>query len=424
VIRDDARDQALAIAKEYSHPEVDLRHVLWGLVRALGTDAPPEVTPASIRALLEPHGTAYLTPTISEAAEKALSEVDSIATAKAKVVELFGQLNAAPVASTGGAPQTGATVETTASTPATATATATGAPKPPDTTESILAELDALVGLDVVKAEVRRLIAVERLNAERKAASLPVVNPSHDVVFTGSPGTGKTTVARIIARLYATIGVVSKGHLIEASRADLVAGYVGQTALKVKDVIDRAIGGVLFIDEAYSLFSVDLVDFGNEAIATLVKMMDDHRADLAVIVAGYPDEMRRFIESNPGLRSRFTNYIAFPDYTVAELVRIFETFAADAKVTLGPSVGDGLAAIFKTALGLENFGNARYARSLFEGAYANMAARAYADGRIERDEIEEMVVADLPPVEAGLAEPKHHIGFRPPTEPWGRGTLA
>ena len=165
------------------------------------------------------------------------------------------------------------------------------------------------------------------------------MSASLHVVFTGNPGTGKTTVARIIARLYGSIGLVSRGHLVEVSRADLVAGYVGQTALKVQAVVDRSVGGVLFIDEAYSLAQEGAGEFGAEAIAMLVKLMEDHRDDLAVIVAGYPDEMRQFIDSNPGLRSRFTHYIDFPDYSPAELVQVFEGFAATAKVGIGPGRG-------------------------------------------------------------------------------------
>ncbi len=173
------------------------------------------------------------------------------------------------------------------------------------------------------------------LNAERRDAGLPEVNASLHIVFTGNPGTGKTTIARIIGRLYGSIGLVSKGHLVEVSRADLVAGYVGQTALKVQAAVERAVGGVLFIDEAYSLSMEGAGEFGAEAIAELVKLMEDHRDDLAVIVAGYPEEMKRFIDSNPGLRSRFTHYIDFPDYTPAELVEVFQGFAAAAKVALG-----------------------------------------------------------------------------------------
>ena len=285
-------------------------------------------------------------------------------------------------------------------------------PAAKETTEQILAELDALIGLVPVKAAVRRLIAVQMLNTERRAAGLPEVNASLHVVFTGEPGTGKTTVARIIGRLYGSIGLVSKGHTVEVSRADLVAGYVGQTAMKVEAAVEKALGGVLFIDEAYALSMEGSGEFGAEAVAQLVKLMEDHRDDLAVIAAGYPEEMKRFIDSNPGLRSRFTHYIDFPDYTPAELVEVFESMAATAKVRLGPGVTERLGHLFLVASDVGNFGNARYARSVFEQSYANMATRALADGTIALDEVDELREEDLPPPEiAGSGE--RRIGFRP-----------
>jgi hypothetical protein len=405
VIRDLVRDEAIAVAKAYSHPEVDLRHVLWGLVHVLGAAAPAEVPIATIKQLLEPAGSSYTTPTVSAAAETALAAIDTDASARAAVIDLATRLgpgggsstvSSAAAASTGDADRA----------PADETAGAK------ETTDAILAELDALIGLIPVKAAVRRLIAVQLLNTERREAGLPEVNASLHVVFTGDPGTGKTTIARIIGRLYGSIGLVSRGHVIEVSRADLVAGYVGQTALKVQAVVDRAVGGVLFIDEAYALATEGSGEFGAEAIAMLVKLMEDHRDDLAVIVAGYPDEMRRFIDSNPGLRSRFTHYIDFPDYSAAELVLVFEGFAAAAKVRLGAGVPERLGHLFLSALEIGNFGNARYARTLFEQSYANMATRALADGQIDRSEVDALLVADLPSTDP-FTTAERRIGFRP-----------
>ena len=206
---------------------------------------------------------------------------------------------------------------------------------------------------------------------------------------------------------------MSKGHLVEASRADLIAGYVGQTALKVQEVVDRAVGGVLFIDEAYALTRGEGVDFGSEAIATLVKLMEDHRDDLAVIVAGYPDEMRTFIDSNPGLRSRFTNYVQFDDYDVQELVAIFDSIAGQAQISLTPEAAAQLPVLFGNARTIANFGNARFVRSVFEIAYANMAHRALDDGILDPSELHEMELGDLPVVTAAPEDDKPRIGFRP-----------
>ena len=418
MIRDRVRDEAIAVAKACSHPVVEPRHVLWGLVQALGTECPTEVPPATVKALLEPHGSSYATPTVSPEAEAALAEITD-ASAKTFAIELLKRIQGggsggpAPVVPGPaiGTPVTPTTAAVATTADATAPPTATE-PEGKETTEAILAELDALVGLAPVKAAVRRLIAVQMLNAERRAADLPVVNESLHIVFTGAPGTGKTTIARIIARLYGSIGVVSRGQLVECSRADLVAGYVGQTALKVQEVVDRAIGGVLFIDEAYALSEEGSGEFGAEAIAMLVKLMEDHRDDLAVIVAGYPEEMRQFIDSNPGLRSRFTHTIEFPDYSAPELVQVFEGFATTAKVRLGPGVAERLGHLFSLALNVGNFGNARYARSLFEDSYANMATRVLADGKIEPGEDDEIIEEDLPAADP-FTTATHKIGFRP-----------
>ena len=264
-----------------------------------------------------------------------------------------------------------------------------------------------------VKAEVRRLVAVQRLNGARRAAGLPEIDATNHLVFTGPPGTGKTTVARIIGRLYGTLGVVSRGHLVEATRADLVAAYVGQTALKVTEVVNRAVGGVLFIDEAYALSTGDMEDYGGEAVATLVKLMEDHRDNLAVIVAGYRDEIWDFIHTNPGLRSRFTRYIDFPDFTADEMTRIFGLMAAAAKVQVGDDVEARVHQVLTRELEIKDFGNARFVRTLFERAYANMADRVTADDKIDPDELGLMIVADLPGADVPPGGHSRHIGFRP-----------
>ena len=402
MIRDKVLDEARAVAIGWHHPQVEPRHLLYGLVRALGSDAPSSAPLARVKLLMAPAGTATGKPTTSPEVDAILASITDVPTAKTAADELVTKLLAGvPELAVGAA---GVSAVTPTAAPAT------------DTTASVLAELDLLIGLAAVKASVRRLIAVQSFNIERRAAALPEVNASHHLVFTGNPGTGKTTVARLVARLYRTIGVLSKGQLVEASRADLIAGYVGQTALKVQDVVRKSIGGILFIDEAYALAPEGPWDYGNEAIATLVQMMEENRRDLAVIAAGYPEEMKRFIDSNPGLRSRFTTYIDFPDYSAAELVQIFEVMAVQAKVNLGPGVLDALRGRFAEKVADPNFGNARFARSLFEDAYANMAARAWSDGKIERSEIEGLILADVP------ADDDHHftehrtIGFRAPAK--------
>lgn len=408
-IRDQVRDEAIAAAKAYSHEEVELRHVLWGLVVALGPDAPADVPKTTARRLLEPRGSATAAPTVSAAADKELSAVATKDTAVALCSELGRRLiTPTPTGGPLAVQVTGALeAESQEAMPTHETAATTQAESVP----ALLGELDALVGLRTAKASVRRLIAVQRLNAERKVRGLPEVSGSNHVVFTGTPGTGKTTVARLLGRLYGAIGVVSRGHIVEASRADLVAGYVGQTALKVQAIVERSVGGVLFVDEAYSLTHGDGSDFGDEAIATLVKLMEDHRDDLAVIVAGYPDEMREFINSNPGLRSRFTHYVEFPDYTTDELTQIFESIAAQAQVQLTPAAKSSLPVLFAMAQGGDNFGNARYVRTAFELAYANMAQRALEDDRIDDDELGTMDVTDLPALDNVRLTAHRRIGF-------------
>jgi hypothetical protein len=414
-------DEATAIAKGRSHAAVEPRHVLAAILRVLGPAAVPDVDPAELRGWLSPAGKALEPPTITPEAQAALERctANDAALAEARSIATWlrerGRVDG-PASPPGGAGAEGAAagveVETASAAQASPSTTAPG-PSPAATVAELLAELDALVGLAEVKADVRKLVAVQRLNAERRARSLPEVAGSAHLVFTGEPGTGKTTVARIVARLYGAIGVVSKGHLVEATRADLVAGYVGQTALKVQDVVRKAIGGALFIDEAYALAQGGDEDFGAEAIATLVKLMEDNRRDLVVIVAGYRDEMWTFIRSNPGLRSRFTRYIDFPDYSVGELLLIFDTMAARAKVRVEPGARDLIRELLDDAVGIEHFGNARFVRSVFEQAYANMAGRAVLDDRIDPEELDQMTADDLRPVHVPVGTEHRTIGFRP-----------
>ncbi len=248
---------------------------------------------------------------------------------------------------------------------------------PPRSLDDILADLDALVGLDSVKEQVRTLIAFLQVQSRRREHGLADVPISQHLVFLGNPGTGKTTVARLLAETYGSVGILKKGHLVEVDRAGLVGQYVGHTASKTDRAVNRALDGVLFIDEAYSLSPANLTghDFGSEAIETLLKRMEDHRDRLVVIAAGYPKLMNAFLNSNPGLRSRFSREIEFQDYKTEELVAITEKIAADGQYKLGAGTHEALLTIFALAVRNERFGNARVSRTLFEQAINSQAVR-------------------------------------------------
>jgi hypothetical protein len=299
----------------------------------------------------------------------------------------------------------------------TVSATSDGA-APPASSEArpldeLLAELDALIGLDAVKEEVHLVAALLKVQAMRAARDLPVLETSRHLVFTGNPGTGKTTVARLLAEIFRTLGVVPRGQLVETDRAGLVAGFVGQTAAKVTEVFDRADGGVLLIDEAYALARGGERDFGREAIDTIVKLVEDRRDDIVVIVAGYPDEMEAFVDVNPGLRSRFSRTIHFPDYSTDELVCIFESLCERHGYTADV---DTIAAV-RVALDDQErgrgFGNGRFVRNLFEASVARHARRVADLPEHDVDDLVALVPTDLP--ERLTAEAAPHAEGAVPT---------
>ncbi len=265
------------------------------------------------------------------------------------------------------------------------------------TTEEIREDLQSLIGLDEVKTQVQSMfnfVNIRQMCNDRNIIRQPM---SYHMVFSGNPGTGKTTVARLVAEAYHNMGLLSKGHLVEVSRADLVAGYVGQTAIKVQEILKKAKGGILFIDEAYSLVKGGN-DFGSEAIETLIKGMEDNRDDLIVIVAGYPELMNVFLQSNPGLSSRFSKTIYFPDYDAEELLEIFKKFCAENSVRTNKNVLEVVKKYFESEVAhkVRNFGNARMVRNYFEQVMINQANRLALKENISDAMLCRVTMDDIP----------------------------
>lgn len=259
-------------------------------------------------------------------------------------------------------------------------------------------ELEDLIGLDNVKQEVKSLANFVKLQKQRQEKGMKTPKMSYHLVFTGSPGTGKTTVARIVARIYKDLGILKTGHTVETDRSGLVAEYVGQTATKTNAIVDSALNGVLFIDEAYALVPENASnDYGQEAISTLLKRMEDDRDKLVVIIAGYTNEMKRFIDSNPGLQSRFNRYINFPDYTAKELMRIFHMYMKKNQYTISDEADEMLKEKLDYAVEHKdrNFGNARYVRNVFEKSIQMQANRLEGKSNLSDRELTEITASDI-----------------------------
>lgn len=268
--------------------------------------------------------------------------------------------------------------------------------RPAERIEDLQAELDGYIGLAVVKEEVKNLINLVTVHKLRQENGLPVTDLSLHMVFSGNPGTGKTTIARLMARIYHSLGILSKGQLVEVDRSGLVAGYVGQTAIKTQKAVESALGGVLFIDEAYALNGRAENDFGQEAIDTLLKAMEDHRDDLVVIAAGYDGLMDDFIHSNPGLESRFNRFVHFEDYTVDEMMRIFKTQCKKGCYILeGQAEEQVRKFIMRENTNSISFGNARGVRNIFEQVLVNQANRLAAMETVTKEDLMAITAADV-----------------------------
>ena len=390
------RESASSVAKKYDHSELTKLHILYGIRRKF----PEQLSKLSVEEIEKRISALPRVPSnvmvVSEEVEDLLSKIqypqEALELAKTLAAQLL-EINLEELSTR--------TVE----------ASAESAQEKLSLSDS-LEQLNKLIGLNEVKTQVSKLINVHQANNIRSAQGLPKVPVGLHCVFTGSPGTGKTTVARYLASMYNSIGLLPSNKVYEVDRSALVAGYVGQTALKVQDAVEKAKGGVLFIDEAYSLSADSGAGFGDEAISTLVKAMEDNRENLAIIVAGYKEPMKQFIESNQGLKSRFQNYIHFNDYSSQELLSIFEELCHSHKMEIDQLAKVDLLKHIEAAKPQGDQGNARYVRNLFEKMYLNMSHRAAEDGNIDLHEILKFDSRDIPSVEVR----KQTIGFAPNKE--------
>ena len=390
------RESATSVAKKYDHSALTKLHILYGIRRRF----PDQLNGLSLEAIEEKISAL---PRAQTGALGVTEEVDEL------LLGIQYPQQALELASTLSLSLLGLKLDEAAAPTAVAAAVVE---EEQLTLDVSLERLNKLIGLNEVKSQVSKLINVHQANNIRSGQGLPKVPVGLHCVFTGSPGTGKTTVARYLADMYFSIGLLPSRRVHEVDRSALVAGYVGQTALKVQEAVEKAKGGVLFIDEAYSLSADSGAGFGDEAISTLVKAMEDNRDNLAIIVAGYKEPMKQFIESNQGLKSRFQNYIHFSDYSSEELLKIFDELCHSHKMEIDESAKKDLLQHIEDAKPQGDLGNARYIRNLFEKMYLNMSHRAAEDGNIDLHEILKFESADIPKVE----ERKQSLGFSPNKE--------
>jgi len=395
-LRDDVESISFSAVKKFDHGELEALHILYALKKILAEKLPEIVLSNLEEALSKIRSISSNSISISEDAKAKIESINSFDDALIVAKEIASKELQIEISlekentSTEQKLQEAKTLQV----------------RP---LNELLGRMNSLVGLVDVKQSINSLINTHQANNVRLNQGMTKIPVGLHCVFTGSPGTGKTTVARSVADMYHAIGLLPTNKVVEVDRASLVAGYVGQTAIRVQEVINQAIGGVLFIDEAYSLSSDAGAGFGDEAISTLVKAMEDHRENLAVIVAGYKEPMKSFIESNQGLKSRFHNVIHFPDYSQDELTQIFINLCDLNGMIVSET---GLIKLKKYLVDVNpigEHGNARFIRNLFEKMFTSLSNRAAEDGVIEIDELKEFTDLDVP-----TAEPrKVALGFGP-----------